>query len=436
MDSAVVEVKVMMATNNVDMDYAESSSSCADTGDNSASESSDFSDCDVTLLENADDIMEKISPKKSKTANVKKKCKTGATDNKRKVVAPRKKQLSKAEILQIASHLEKNESSITTKTVDQLNAKCFWDSHRGYRQSLSMCESHEKFTSMIIEIIQDFRELYVKNHKGSTKYDGLQLEWFQNAAKYLKNTDNQITPCLDVIAESVDDRKHFRSCVISNIHSIVFAICCSEVIAFSTKKQMPKDKPKEYKPDEEYALYKTHGWVLHEMKRHVNLKSCGRSNTEKEVWKQIQDTLVCKDKTMLPSELHHLDKGLYEGMTFPSNSFLPFMRLADVAFKEFTSGENQRKFGNKIAVITKMQMHAHVGLKEEFSTVVTSMNHDVGDEMIDAVFKFWIEKLCNMRIKDTIIVAAEKLELSESKKITSKSQNLRDKLLTKHTDKK
>jgi hypothetical protein len=112
------------------------------------------------------------------------------------------------------------------------------------------------------------------------------------------------------------------------------------------------------------------------------------------------------------------------------------MRLADVAFKEFTSGENQRKFGNEIAVIAKMQMHAHVGLKEEFSTVVTSMNHDVGDEMIDAVFKFWIEKLCNMHIKDTIIVAAAKFELSESKKITSKSQNLRDNLLTKHTDKK
>ena len=121
----------MMANNNVDMNDLESSS-CEETGGNSASDSSDSSDCDITLLENADDIMQKISPKKSKTANVTKKCKTEGT-NKKKMATPRKRQLSKAEILELSSHLETNESCITAKTVDQLNAKGFWDCHKGYR---------------------------------------------------------------------------------------------------------------------------------------------------------------------------------------------------------------------------------------------------------------------------------------------------------------
>lgn len=399
--------------------------------DNDSSDSSDFSDCDITLLEHAEDVMQKIAPQKTKKIDTNDKKKQKTVDTKKAKVVPRKKQLKKAEIEEVIKYLETKESAITLKTIENIQSKEFWDCHSGYRKSLSQCISHPIFSSVTNSIVVDFKTLYLKNNKGSTKYDNLQLDWFHNSSKYLKSPDDQIKVCLEGTTNDVKDIKHFTSCIISNLHTIVFTLCCSEIVSFLKMKRSP-NASHEYKPDEEFVLYKSHGWILYEMKKHLEKKSCTLTKVERASWIEIQSSLTTKDKKTLPPSLHHLDKGLHGGMTFPSDILLPFMNLADVTFKELSAEENCQKFGKNITEIIKLQMHAHVGLKCTFYTAVSQTCQDISEDMVDKVYKFWIEKFCNMRIKDTFITAAEKLEISAKDRITSKTQNLRDSLLTDH----
>ena len=46
-------------------------------------------------------------------------------------------------------------------------------------------------------------------------------------------------------------------------------------------------------------------------------------------------------------------------------------------------------------------------------------------------FKMWIEKYCNVRMKN-VLESQEKLELIQEQKVSSRNQNLRDGLLTEH----
>ncbi len=266
------------------------------------------------------------------------------------------------------------------------------------------------------------------NNKGSAKYDNLQLDWFQNSTKYLSTNESKI-----LISEDVIDKKHFKSCVVSNIHTIVFAVCCSEIIDFLKEKRGKLDegqqKDVEHLADEDFTLFKSHGWVLCEMKKHLNVKL---SDDEQIIWTEVQQNLVCKDKAKLPPKLLHVDKGLHDGMTFPTQDLLPFMRLADVTFKRCACSENQLNFGKNIASIIKLQMHSHVGLKGEFGRVISESCH-ISSVISDKIYDFWIEKYCNMRIKDSILIGSDKLELYNKNKKSSNTENLRDKLFTKTT---
>lgn len=396
---------------------------------------SDFSDWDMTLLENAEDVMAKISPQKvTKTPATKK-----ARQQKIKKPLLKKKkltkQLTKAEIQELTQYLENSKQEITEKVSLDITAKTFWDCHSGYRESLSLCMSQSNFSLLVNSICADFRQLYTKNSKGSTKYDNLQLDWFQNSDKYMRSNDGDHPIFKDLDTETVKDHTHFKSCVISNLHTLIFAKSCSLIIEFLVKKRS-SDQTKEkevFSPDEDFALYRMHGWILPEMEKHANSKTCSLSEEKKSLWLEVKHSLVCKDKSTLPSKLHHHDKGTKQGMTFPTQEMLPFMRLSDVTFKEFTSEENQQKFGNNIANIVKLQMHAHVGMKHTFSEAVNKLCTKDCDSIMDKVFTFWIEKLSNMRINDTLLVGNQKLELAETKEITGDTCMLRDNLKPLHT---
>ena len=95
--------------------------------DNDSSDSSDFSDCDITLLEHAEDVMQKIAPQKTKKIDTHDKKKQKTVDTKKAKVVPHKKQLKKAEIEEEIKYLETKESAITFKTIENIQSKEFWD---------------------------------------------------------------------------------------------------------------------------------------------------------------------------------------------------------------------------------------------------------------------------------------------------------------------
>ena len=76
-------------------------------------------------------------------------------------------------------------------------------------------------------------------------------------------------------------------------------------------------------------------------------------------------------------------------------------------------------------------MSSHSELKEVFIENIQAMCTDISCSLCDQVHSFWMEKICNVRIKD-YMDAKERLNISKSDKITTRTQNLRDGLLTNH----
>ena len=105
--------------------------------------------------------------------------------------------------------------------------------------------------------------------------------------------------------------------------------------------------------------------------------------------------------------------------------------MCDLCFREFSSEENFLKFGKSLPNVIKLQMSSHSELKEVFIENIQAMCTDISCSLCDQVHSFWMEKFCNVRIKD-YMDAKERLNISKSDKITTRTQNLRDGLLTNH----
>ena len=76
-------------------------------------------------------------------------------------------------------------------------------------------------------------------------------------------------------------------------------------------------------------------------------------------------------------------------------------------------------------------MLSHSELKEIFIENILAMCTDISCSLCDKLHSFWMEKFCNVRIKD-YMDAKERLNITKSDKITSRTQNLRDSLLINH----
>ena len=54
------------------------------------------------------------------------------------------------------------------------------------------------------------------------------------------------------------------------------------------------------------------------------------------------------EKYQLPRHLKLLDKGFYDGLQYPRQALIHFMRKSDGLFRELTSEEQQLRFGNSV----------------------------------------------------------------------------------------
>ena len=116
---------------------------------------------------------------------------------------------------------------------------------------------------------------------------------------------------------------------------------------------------------------------------------------------------------------------------FPRTLLIPFMRMCDLCFCEFSSEENFLKFGKCLLNVIKPQMPSHSEQKGIFIENILAMCTQISCSSCEKVHSFWMERFCYVRNKD-YMDAKERLNISKSDKITSRTQNLRDGLLTNH----
>ena len=96
-------------------------------------------------------------------------------------------------------------------------------------------------------------------------------------------------------------------------------------------------------------------------------------------WEACVKSITCikEEKANMPSQLHHVDKGLKEGMMFP-----------------------RTLFGAFLPNVIKLQMSSHSALKKIFIENVQAMCTGISCSLCDKVHSFWMEKNCNVRRED------------------------------------
>ncbi len=392
-----------------------------------ASDSSDFDDTDLGLLNCAESVMKAISP--AKTSKKKQK----QSDDK----AKKTRTLLKSDVKKICAHLKSQKEDIMSVGRSKILKQKVWSSHDGYYTTLTTFMDTEHMTNIMSCIFQDYIHLYDENNKGRGKYGDFQLDWFQNSAKYLLNPTAETS----IFAKTLESYTfHFRSVLVSAIHNFIACECSREIIQFL---EAPKDPGKDTNTntgitsseEDEFQMYKLHGWIL---KQVIDAPSKANFTSD------ITDTADCwitsarmlkadKLHDNLPKELRHYDKGMHDGLIFPTPKLLPFMRIIDCYFKEYSTEQDFNLFGPAVTEIIKMKIQNHIEIKAEFTETLHALCPDITEDVCSKMHLLWMQKFCNARIKN-LLLAREKIHLSSLQKTTSKTQNLRDGLLAHHVN--
>ena len=441
--ASLVKVCIMAAPVTSDSDLSDIEPIQSDVN------SSDFSEFDVSLLDDAKEVMERISPRKQPIPTKLRKVKAKKHNDNQKTTKTTKtkskkvsKKLSKSEIDSIVQMLRENKVSIVKEAETIICNEAFWHAHQNYHQCLLQCFKAAGVKDIIDMIFEDYITIYLSCDKGNTKFDDFQLLWFQNYSKYFSKATGEIKQ----LAESVNiflledymdscSVKHFYSCLISSFHQAIFDVCCRKTMTFfEPDKQVGSSSKVEH---EDHSLLRIHGWVLKEVIDHPQKQNTGLSDTEKAEWSKCSQQLRLNDKSDIYQELKHLDREHGQGLTFPTICLQPFMQQCDLLYKESSCEENFLKFGKNIAEVTKVQVKSNVELAKMFEDIVLKeLGQNTSKSMVQKIYTLWIEKFLNVRIKDTFLEAKEKLDLKASNKITAKTQNLRCGLLTHHVGNK
>jgi len=210
--------------------------------------------------------------------------------------------------------------------------------------------------------------------------------------------------------------------LIQTFPAIYQAVCdaCQSCIVekLSKDNDLTQDR-QELVAEDASQLYRMHGWVLFEL-------------SKKSKYPEVVNTFKLKDKTVLPDAIRFLDVGTKTGLTFPKSVFMPFMKTSDMIFRQATTNKQFEMYGKNIIKVVKTLMHNNVELEQEFYSSVASCSPQCEKDISDAIYNEWIEKLVNMKMKGRFMDAMERIDTDKSKKLTTKTQNLRDKLLTNH----
>ena len=172
--------------------------------------------------------------------------------------------------------------------------------------------------------------------------------------------------------------------------------------------------------EEESHLYEMHGWALFELK-----KKCDEVETLQEF------TMPEESKQTLPLALRNKDVGTKTGLTFPKRVFMDFMKSSDLFIRQQVTEQNFMTFGHNIIEVTKTLTHNNLELQQLFTeAALQCCNCD--KDIVLHIYKLWMEKYLNLKMKGRFTDAPERLDTNSTRKITTKTQNLRDILLTHH----
>ena len=318
-----------------------------------------------------------------------------------------KGKLSEDEIVDICDKIKNEQSRLQTSTRDKV-LSIFKQSISGLANILCGTD-YEHLVGIIVE---DFISVYKEKVTVSSKYESFQITMFTKQRDYL-----YVAGAKQDLAKTVF--QHVTD--IYRVFPVLYQAVCDSIqclIVELVDNKADKGDKKELLEEEDSQLYRMHGWVLYEL-------------VKKSEYKDTVKQFKLGDKSELPQAIKFLDVGTKVGLTFPKSEFMPFMRACDRFIRQCTTNTQYEIYGKNIIKVAKTLVLSNLELQKEFHTAMMSCC-SCDQELAHNIYTEWIEKLMNMKMKGRFMDAMDRLDNDASKKLTSKTQNLRNKLLTHH----
>ena len=266
-------------------------------------------------------------------------------------------------------------------------------------------------------ITKDFTSAY--SEKGCSRYELFQLKIFNQIRDYLYENGNKHALVLSLFQ---DMEQEVITCVFPAMYNAICNAIHEEIIRYLAKGNLENEESAEaqLQAEDDAQLYRMHGWALYELKT-------------KSVYKEHVEVFIMpkEEKKNLPHSLKYLDVGTKTGLTFPKTTFMDFMRKSDTFIHEQITDDKFQTYGQNIISVAKTLTHSNLELQQLFQQAA-ALCCELDTDTVLCIYKIWVEKYLNMKMKGRFTDACERLDTDKSKKLTTKTLNLRDNLLPNH----
>ena len=308
-----------------------------------------------------------------------------------------------------------------------------------------------KISDSIVTICECLKNMYYCIYSdffvGSDKYAKFQLKWYQQCSVMLSgSTSKESHPSLSAAIKKWNEFKNINSgysafhldCIIVAIQSAIFNQLAKWVaheisLVSGTGTQLGSRTELVEEPDDVYLRFG--GAAIAEMLKHRyrsihTVPEFKRNSIATEI--AVLKAMECQDKSVIPSSLQYRHQGF---MYFPDPALIPFVKAVDDKVRTVANDKGIVRHGKNTVAMASDIIKADKTLPQLFKTILKNKfeSPDSMRESIDSIYSEFTRKLYNTRLAEFIDCYRQK-QAAEKGSATLSGQNLRDTLLSQHTN--
>ena len=305
-------------------------------------------------------------------------------------------------------------------------------------------QSAKMFPSLLEQLVILFVRIYTSCQTGKDKYSRFQVEWHKQCSSMLQDQCQQE----ELLKIHQQWLSYCTDCgVTRDVSNPVMVAVCSAVFNYlmhkinqQQKEKITKLNPHVPQPEQDKGVYYRFGGaalstMLHQRynKLTPDIESDCREIVQNEI--SILKAIQCTNKSHVPEYLQYRDMGY---MYFPAARYIPFIMHVDQCVLEHANEQSLQEHGATLVAVVTKHLRQNNDLEEEFTTLLAEVYLDYvrNKEVVHKIYLEFTRKLCNTRIQEFLDVYRQLAAKKEDGKHTLSGQNLRDKLLTYHTNSK
>ena len=311
----------------------------------------------------------------------------------------------KKALLDMLCNLASNSSDIVSAVINIVTK----DVHiHVYKEREKLWSSLRSAQSLMLTLVKGLTELFIRVYKscqtGKDKYCRFQLEWHKQCSLLLKDEVDQ------------EGQKE-----LSQIHQRWLGYCEGSGVAKEV-----------YNP----VLIAVFDCLMLKVAKHQKKQADGDHDSGEGPSLEDQEGVYYRfGGAALAAMLHLRYDQLWDTCAFLPPHYIPFIKNVDKCVLEYANESCLKQYGSRLEVTTE-NLRQNSDIETQFISLLKEiyLDYDQNRETVHAVFLEFTRKLCNTRIQEFLDVHRQIAAKKDDGKTTLSGQNLREKLLTYHTN--